>query len=233
MGPESFTFIDVLVVATMLVSACWAAYRGFVRESLSIAASLAAGIAALLFGPAMTRMLAGTFSGWAAVVAGYGLVFFLVMLPLTLVSYRFSESIQRSQVGPIDRALGLVFGAVRGLALIAVCYIVLGIAVAPENQPYSIRDARSLPLIQSSALTVLSLLPTRDRGFLDRTPPAHEAVAHDPIARLVERSEAPANPVHRPGSRKHAIKKPKKTYGANDRDALNKLIESNGGGDQP
>ncbi|MBU6473649.1 MAG: CvpA family protein, partial [Alphaproteobacteria bacterium] len=49
MGALSFQFVDILVVAVILVSAILAAYRGFVQETLSILAWMAAALSALYF----------------------------------------------------------------------------------------------------------------------------------------------------------------------------------------
>ena len=59
MGALDFTFVDVLVVAVIVISAGYAAYRGFVRESLSIFAGAAAALAALYVGPSVVPLFKG------------------------------------------------------------------------------------------------------------------------------------------------------------------------------
>ena len=42
----------------------------------------------------------------------------MVFIPLSFMSHRFSESVKNSPIGPLDRALGIAFGVVRGLVIV-------------------------------------------------------------------------------------------------------------------
>src|SRR5271165_930155 len=112
------SFVDVLVVLTILVSAGYAAYRGFVNETLSIFAWAAAAFATLRFAPAFVPFLRERMSPLAGTLIAYAGVFLVVLIPLSFVSFRFSESVRNSPINPIDRVLGFGFGIVRGLVVI-------------------------------------------------------------------------------------------------------------------
>lgn len=214
MGALSFTFVDVLVVAVILVSAGFAAWRGFVQESLSIFAWAAAAFAALYFGPAVVPLLKGVLSGWGALLAAYAGIFVIVVLPLSFVSYRFAENVRHSPVQGLDRILGMAFGVVRGLVIVGVLYLVFSMLVPIPRQPRWMLQARLLPLIQKSSEVILAVIPNQDSDGAWRRP-----------------SRRAARPAPRP-ERRSAQKRPQKTYGAKDRRALDRLIEAtdNGGG---
>ncbi len=116
MGALSFSFVDVLVVAVILVSAGFAAWRGFVQESLSIFAWAAAAFAALYFGPAVVPLLKGVLSGWGAILAAYAGVFLIVVhaaqlhqLPLFRECAPFAGAGAGPHAGPgVRLARGLV-----------------------------------------------------------------------------------------------------------------------------
>jgi membrane protein required for colicin V production len=157
---------------------------------------------------------------WLGEVVGYGAVFLVVVIPLSFMSYRFSEGVKKSQVGALDRALGGAFGVVRGLAIIGIAYLIFSAIVPIPSQPGWITRARLLPLIQGSAEVVASLVPDQhmDRGGAVREKPHGKLVIHQKAAK-----PAPA-PAAKPAAKKHL----KKTYGAKDRHALDRLIETTG-----
>jgi membrane protein required for colicin V production len=215
----AFQFIDVVVVLVIIASTVYATYRGLVSETLSIFAWIAAAFATLYFGPWLAHLMREMISPpWFGVAVGYGAVFLVVVIPLSFMSFRFSEGVKKSQVGPLDRALGGAFGVVRGLAIIGIAYLVFSMMVPIPSQPGWITRARLLPLIQESAEVVVSLVPDQHMGRWER--PHEERVIHEKAAQ--------AGPP--PAAKPAAVKHPKKTYGARDRHALDRLIETTGSG---
>jgi membrane protein required for colicin V production len=214
----SFTFIDLGVVGIIVVSTIFAVYRGFVAETLSIVAWAAAAFATLYFGPSVEPLTRGIFGvPWIGILLAYVFVFLIVLIPLSFVSYRMAEGIKKSPVSPLDRVLGVAFGVVRGLVIVGIAYLVFSMIVPIKNQPPWIKDARLLPLIQETSAVLAMPVPDR------KTAAAHE-----------KKSAAPgAVPVARPGTETAQKGKPKhggKTYGAHERRALDRLIETTGDG---
>ncbi|MBS0471071.1 MAG: CvpA family protein [Proteobacteria bacterium] len=216
----AFTLVDALVVVVILGSMAFAIWRGFIDETLSIVAWAAAAFAALFFGPWVSRMAHGLIeTAWIATVVGYGVVFVAIFIPISFASHRFSQSVKRSAVGPLDRVLGATFGIVRGLAILGIAYLVFTAFVPIREQPRWLTEARTLPLIQSSSEVLLALVP--DQGGRDTTPPAAAGPAHpQTIEDLLPTPKPDVKPA------KHG----KKAYGADDRHALDRLIESTASG---
>ncbi|HUO89029.1 MAG TPA: CvpA family protein [Rhizomicrobium sp.] len=221
----AFSFVDLLVVLVVLGSMAYAIWRGFVSETLSIVAWAAAAFAALYLGPWVGRMAHSLITTqWLATVVGYAAAFLVVFIPLSFASYRFAESIRQSPVGPIDRVLGGTFGIVRGLAILGFAYLIFTAFVPILNQPRWLKEARTLPLIQSSAQVLLSIVPRHD-GAPGATPAPEPKVTR-------EAPHPAATPVRevRAKSAKHG----KKGYGVGERRALDRLFEAAGnGGSKP
>ena len=213
----SVSLVDLLVVLTVAISAGLAIWRGFVRETLSIFAWAAAAFATLYFGPAIASFLHDRITTpLVGPAIAYGGTFLVVLIPLSFVSYRFSEGVQHSAVGPIDRGLGFAFGVIRGLAIVGLAYLAFSMMVPIRNHPAWLTEARLLPLIQGSSHVLLSLLPSRDAA----------AVAAD------DGTPAPNAPIPKPAPRQTAAAShhARKAYGAQDRRALDRLIEATGSG---
>jgi membrane protein required for colicin V production len=210
----SFSAVDVLVVLTLIVSTALAIWRGFVRETLSIFAWAAAAFATLYFGPPAAALLRERISTpYLGSLIAYGGMFLLVLIPLSFVSFRFSESVKHSPVGAIDRSLGAAFGVIRGLAVVGLSYLLFSMIVPIPRQPLWITQARLLPVIQSSSDVLLSMVPARNAARMAAT----------------SATSAPDTPVPRPRP-STATHHTNKAYGTDERRALDRLIQSTGGG---
>lgn len=244
----SFTFLDALVVLIVSVSAIYAAVRGFLWETLTIFAWVAAAFACLYFGPYVVPMMHSMVSeAWLASLLAYAAVFLAVFIPFAFISHRFSESVKHSAIGPLDRAAGVAFGVVRGLVLVGLAYLAFTSFVPIAKHPSWMKDARLLPLVQDSSQVLLSLVPAHpgDLAYIphhDDAPKIEQKAAispdtgrrHDPMADLIRKNEA-AN--HVPLTTREPVRQKKtarvtKSYGASDRQALDKLVESGGNGNR-
>ncbi len=222
-----FTFVDFLVVAAIIVSAGYAAYRGFTSETLTIFAWAAAAFATLYFGPwlvPVTRTMIATY--WLAEVAAYAGVFLVVFIPLSFMTHRFSQTVKNSPIGPLDRFLGIAFGVVRGMVVVGLCYIAFTKFEPPRDQPRWLTEARTYPIMQTTALALLSAVPSQTpREYITPETSRHK----DSLGELIRQQDADAA-----ASDRHvSAKKPEKTYGATDRRALDRLFETSGGSGRP
>ena len=228
MSALGITYIDPIVVAVLFVSAVYATYRGFVSETLSIFAWAAAAFATLFFGPKLAPVARGLFaSPLLGVLVGYAAIFLVVLLPLSFMSFRFAQSVKNSPVGALDRALGAVFGIVRGLAIIGLAYIAFSSVISVRNQPDWIAGAKTLPLIQISAEALLSIVPDQHfRGAQAESAPAQ--------SQAPPQSAAIPEPKPKPAAKPAPARKPgQKGYGAKERRELDRLIETTGGNGNP
>ncbi|MGD0864283.1 MAG: CvpA family protein [Rhizomicrobium sp.] len=218
MGHLNFSFVDVLVVLVVLASVIYATYRGFVQETLTIFAWAAAAFATLYFGPALAPFLRQRISPeWLGTLVAYGGIFLVVLIPLSFVSFRFAQGVKRSPVGAVDRALGFSFGFIRGLAIVGIAYLAFCMVVPIRTQPDWMTNARFLPLIQGSSDVLLSLIPDQ----------------HIQTANSGGTPAPPGTPIPKPAPRQaqKGVKHGQKAYGAEDRRALDRLIQSTGNGD--
>ncbi|HEY5337213.1 MAG TPA: CvpA family protein [Rhizomicrobium sp.] len=230
MAAFSFHWVDLLVIAIVGASAVYATYRGFVAETLSILAWAAAAFATLYFAPSAAPLLSGMMSPVAAELAAYIGVFLIVLIPLSFMSYRVAEGVQRSAVGTLDRSMGAVFGIIRGLILIAMAYLLFTLIVPVKSQPEWIARAWTLPVVQDTSDVLLSLVPDRDSRMF-----TNNETSHASESRVAE--PAPSDlprPRPRPGTHEAAKShgsNAKKSYGVKDRKALDRLIQATGNGD--
>ena len=175
----SVNFTDCLIVLIIVVSAGYAAWRGFIWETLTIFAWAAAAFSCLYFGPyiiPLTKSLVNT--DWLASLMAYTAVFLAVFIPFAFMSHRFSQSVKSSPIGPLDRAAGVAFGVVRGMVIVGLAYMAFTYFVPIAKQPHWITEAKLMPMVQDTADVLLSVVPNRPHNYA--YVPQHEEIRQAP-----------------------------------------------------
>ncbi len=217
----AFQVLDIVVVGVVLVSAIYATYKGLIAETLSVFGWLAAAYATLYFGPWCAYWMSGMVSPeWLGEIVGYALVFLVVLLPLAFASSRIAVNVKKSHVGTLDAVLGTGFGILRGVALVGIAYLVFTAAVPVDSQPYWVTHAKLYPEIRVSAQIVSSLIPDQHAPRRHWRNSEERAPAYHRDERALEQKAGGSAPKAKP------VKHGKKTYGARDRHALDRLIET-------
>ncbi len=162
------TWVDGVVLAVLLISAGLAYFRGLVREVLGIGGWLGAIAAGLLALPVSRPLIEPHVQpDWLATGLAIGAVFLVVLVILKIIIHWVAGMVQRSMLGGVDRALGLVFGLARGAFIVVLAYIVGALAMpASDKWPEEVRQARSRPLAADGARWLVAQLPPEFRPVL-------------------------------------------------------------------
>ena len=166
-------WLDLAVLAVLLVSGLLAMLRGFVREVLGIGAWIGAAAAALFLHPlAAPHLHAWLEPGLISNLAAGGAIFVVALILLSLVARVLSDRVQDSAAGSIDRTLGLIFGLVRGAALVCFAYIAVAYLAGDRARwPDWLAGSQSVRLAAPGAAWIVAQLPP---GLLP-APPANGA----------------------------------------------------------
>jgi membrane protein required for colicin V production len=175
------TWVDLVVLAILAVSALLAFMRGLVREVLG----LAAWVGAIFVGywalpqtrPRFEHWLG--VSPWVAPIA-FAVVFIVSLILLLLVSRWISALVRASPIGGLDRTLGLVFGLLRGAALAIIAYIGAGMVVPVVRWPEPVLQSESVWPVYLGARWVVDQLPAEIRpGEVSAPPRGRDTAAAD------------------------------------------------------
>jgi membrane protein required for colicin V production len=155
-----FTLLDGILLFVVLISAVLAMIRGFTREVFSIGSWVAAAAVAYFFWddvlPYVQRYIEDKNISLGVTIAG---LFFITLLIVSIITMRISDFVLDSRAGPLDRTLGFVFGAARGLVLVIIAVLFLNFFIAPERQPPWIALAKSKPWLDSLGTDLMNRLP--------------------------------------------------------------------------
>jgi membrane protein required for colicin V production len=153
------TLLDGILVGFTLVSAMLAMVRGFSREILSIASWAAAAAAAYFFYPQVLPYVEPYVDHkQIAMAAAAGIVFVIALIVVTVITMKIADFIIDSRVGALDRTLGFLYGAARGILVVAVGLLFFNWLVG-VNPPSWIAEAKSRPLLEDIGGRLQALLP--------------------------------------------------------------------------
>jgi membrane protein required for colicin V production len=197
------TLLDGILAGFTLVSAMLAMVRGFSREVLSIASWAAAAVAAYLFyKPVIPYVQPYIDNEKIAMGAAAGIVFLIALIVVSVITMKIADWIIDSRVGALDRTLGFLYGAARGILVVAVGLMFFN-WLAGEKAPNWVAESKSRPLLESIGKYIESVLPEDpEKTILKQlnksgvvpntgTPPAGTQ-APVPEGTVPENNEAPA-----------------------------------------
>lgn len=198
---EGFTLVDAVVAGVIILSAILAYARGLVREGMAIVGWIGAAVVAFIFAASVQPLVkelpvVGKFlsdSCELSIVAAFALVFAVALIVASLFTPLLSSAIHRTVLGGIDQGLGFLFGAVRGVLLVAVAFIVYDRALASESIPM-VDDSRSAKIFASMQDQVNAQIPTDAPGWIvERYNELTQVCAGDPATAEPAPAQAPAN----------------------------------------
>jgi len=153
------TLLDGILVGFTLVSAMLAMVRGFSREILSIASWVAAAAAAFFFyKPVLPYVQPHIDNQQVAIAAAAGIVFIIALIIVSLITMKIADLIIDSRIGALDRTLGFLYGAARGVLVVAVALLFFDWLVGTQR-PAWITDAKSRPMLERIGDWLEGMLP--------------------------------------------------------------------------
>ena len=212
------TILDLVVIGVVLISALLAAVRGLTREVLAIASWVAAAAVAWVFHPQLLPIAKQYIpNDTIALVAAIAVLFLVTLIVVSLITARISDFVLDSRIGALDRTLGFVFGAARGLLLAVIGYLFFNALVPEKMQPVWAKDAKAKPILEETGRSLLTMLPQDINSDVIKKM-LQPKTGDEPTDAPAEEPRTPATPPADPQRRTEA---PSTT----DRQALQRVID--------
>jgi membrane protein required for colicin V production len=201
----ALTAFDVVVMLIIGIAAVAGVLRGFVTEILSLIAWVFAILAIRIFfepASALAAEATGTESGGA--ILAFVLLFLVTFVGFRFLARNLGARTRTSVVGPIDRVLGLGFGALKGLIGASLLFLLITLFFdvvwgARTPKPEWLQSSKTYPLLRLSSAAIADFVEDRREG--------RPLVSEDPHADLLDA----------PGG-----------YDREERDALGDLVDESG-----
>jgi len=156
---------DYCIIAILALSVLMGLWRGFIGEVLALACWVVAFWVAWVFGPRLAESFTAIDAPSVRLLLGYAICFVAVLIAGAIVSFLMRKLISGSGLSGTDRLLGMLFGLVRGLALVTLLVFILGFTPFPREAWW--QQSKVLPTFQQGALWLSANLPPEVAKHLD------------------------------------------------------------------
>jgi membrane protein required for colicin V production len=166
----ALTALDIIVLILVGGSAILGVVRGFVTEALSLLAWVAIVFVLKFFHFPLSHALAGK----VGTDAGAAVLAFAILSGVTyfggrLIANALGARTRTSILGPLDRALGFGFGALKGLIFASLGFLLITLVVdtmggGPAQRPEWMTKSRTYPLLNITSASMSAFVDRRRRG---------------------------------------------------------------------
>ena len=112
-------WVDFTIIGVIVLSALISIVRGFVREALSLISWVLAFFVASRFYSYITDYLTYFYSDLVRNAIAIAILFIATLIVGSLVSYIITKLVQKTGLSGTDRVLGIGFGVLRGILVVA------------------------------------------------------------------------------------------------------------------
>lgn len=153
------TWLDYAVLGVMAISIGWGAWRGLAREVISLTGWVIAFLAANLLAAPLAEALPQSIpQPELRLVIAFVAIFLVVMTLTTLAGLLLSKILKAAGLGGLDRTLGGLFGAARGLLIALAFALVAGLTTLPLDPLW--KSSFFGPILGRAALQLKPWLPS-------------------------------------------------------------------------
>lgn len=167
----TLTGLDIVVLIVIGGASLLGAWRGFVTEVLALMAWGMVVVVIMFFHTPLTAMLAG-FIGTpqGSAVLAFGILAGSTYAVGRLIANFVGGYSRQSFLGPIDRALGFGFGALKGLVLLSVGFLLVTLlsdlsSGGAAKRPEWMTKSRSYPLLNNTSAGIADVVDRRRKGL--------------------------------------------------------------------
>jgi len=128
------SWVDLIIVVIIIISALISLVRGFVKESLSLASWILAGFIALRYFTPLADLLEPYIeSPTIRTGTGFAILFVSSLIVGAIINFMASQLVTKTGLTGTDKSLGVVFGAARGVLIVTMLVLLAGLTPMPSE----------------------------------------------------------------------------------------------------
>jgi membrane protein required for colicin V production len=156
---------DYCIVIALVLSVLMGLWRGFIGEVIALACWVLAFWVAWTFGAQLAAQFTSITLPSARLLLGYAICFIGVLIAGALIGFLMRKLVATSGLSGSDRMLGMVFGLVRGLAIVTIAVLILKFTPLPQDPWW--KESKLLPTFENGAVWLTTKLPPEVTHYLD------------------------------------------------------------------
>ena len=170
---EGVNIIDGTVLFLLLLSAILAYSRGLVREIMAVIGWIVAAFLAFIFAPQVmpfvkeVPMIGPILSDSCelAIIASFAGVFAVALVIVSFFTPLLTSLIDKTAAGRVDRAMGFLFGVLRGIEVIAITFFAYK-SILNSNSFALVDESRSAVIFGNVVTNIEERNPERLLGWI-------------------------------------------------------------------
>lgn len=156
----SIGIIDAIALTILIFSILFALYRGLVTELLGISSWILAGFGAVYSYTPMQKVMQGSIENEKiAGLCGSALVALGILVIMTLINAHINQKLRQSSLSGLDRILGMIFGIVRAVLLMALLYMAASVALSEKALIDMEKENVSMVYIRKTVVFLKKFVP--------------------------------------------------------------------------
>ena len=193
------TSFDVIILLILGWGAVGGLMRGFVCEVLSLIAWVAAVAILRLFHTPVSAVLGKLIHAeTGGAILAFVLLFAVTFMLFKGVARSLGARTRSSIVGPLDRILGLGFGAVKGLIVASLLFLLVNLFFdmvwgADTAKPSWVTASKTTPLLRLSSAAITDFVEKRRHPDPNRRQEGYADQARKALSDLAEKAVPPAH----------------------------------------
>ena len=152
------SWVDLIIIAVVIVSALISLVRGFVKESISLASWVLAGFIALRYFTPLSELLEPYIeSPTIRTGSGFAILFVCSLIIGAIINFMASQLVTKTGLSGTDKSLGVVFGAARGILIVIILVLLAGLTPMPSESWW--KESTMIEYFASMASWIKDILP--------------------------------------------------------------------------
>jgi membrane protein required for colicin V production len=152
------SWVDLIIIAVVVVSALISLVRGFVKESISLASWVLAGFIALRYFTPLSELLEPYIeSPTIRTGSGFAILFVCSLIIGAIINFMASQLVTKTGLSGTDKSLGVVFGAARGILIVIILVLLAGLTPMPSESWW--KESTMIEYFASMASWIRDILP--------------------------------------------------------------------------
>ncbi len=129
------SWFDLLIIGVIALSALISLIRGFVKESISLISWVVACILAFRYFSPLSELLEPYVSSpMVRSITAFAILFISTLLVGAIINFIMSQLVSKTGLSGTDKALGVLFGAARGVLIVTLAVLLASLTPMPDAQ---------------------------------------------------------------------------------------------------
>lgn len=151
-------WVDLVILAVIALSALISLVRGFVKESISLGTWVIAGLIAITYFRTLSIYLEPYIeSPTLSLAVAFAVLFVATLIVGAIINFMVSQMVSKTGLSGTDKMLGVVFGAARGVLIVAMVVLFAGLTPMPQESWW--QSSALIPYFQNIAAMIQQWMP--------------------------------------------------------------------------